>query len=373
MPSSSLGHVVCPRSLLCSLLMAALIFSSESSARRSKTPPAPLPKAMPLSTLSLPQLSEAQRARLSSVEADPKPEQIVRDSHYWVSNEHSHQLWYPYLKELRGGYIGVGTDQNYLLAGWARSELLVLMDFDQAIPELHRIYHCFFRFSGSPEHFFSRWKRTRRKESVALVRECLGPLASTQGRSGARWLRYQLKIFRRIQNLIFRRLRKTKLKFQALKIPTFLSDQDQYDWIRSLWQGGRVLAIRGDLTASKTMRELGALFEEIRLPLNVLYLSNAEQYFAYTPQFRRNIISQSWGPDSLVLRTLGWRMHGYVDDDEGYHYNIQSGENLSNWMRLSRVSKVGRLLRYKSPLEPAGFSRLSRPPIEGRRPPQIAP
>ena len=134
-----------------------------------------------------------------------------------------------------------------------------------------------------------------------------------------------------------------------------------------------MLSIRGDLTATKTMRDLGRVLGELQAPLNVLYLSNAEQYFEYRSQFRRNIISQSWGPRSLILRTLGWRVHGYVDDDEGYHYNIQSGQNMSQWMERSRVLKIGRLLRHKTPLEPAGFSRIQAPPVEGRRPPEIAP
>ena len=52
----------------------------------------------------------------------------------------------------------------------------------------------------------------------------------------------------------------------ALKMPTFLDDQEQYDHIRSLWATGRVLAIRGDLTADQTMLDLAEAFETVESP-----------------------------------------------------------------------------------------------------------
>ena len=47
-----------------------------------------------------------------------------------VGNEDHLDLFRPAVKDKGGLYIGVGTDQNYLLGAWARAEALVLMDFD---------------------------------------------------------------------------------------------------------------------------------------------------------------------------------------------------------------------------------------------------
>ena len=49
--------------------------------------------------------------------------------------------------------MGVGTDQNYLIAGWSRPEVLVLMDFDQVVVDLHRVYQLAFLHAESPEAF----------------------------------------------------------------------------------------------------------------------------------------------------------------------------------------------------------------------------
>ena len=68
-----------------------------------------------------------------------------------------------------------------------------------------------------------------------------------------RYVRHRVKIYKRIRGLIWRRLSKTKSKYQELKIETFIDSQEQFEHIRDLWASGRVIAIRGDLTANQTM------------------------------------------------------------------------------------------------------------------------
>jgi hypothetical protein len=58
---------------------------------------------------------------------DPKPAHRARDSHYWVGNECALHGFYQDIKGLGGGYIGIGSDQAYLLLGWARPRLAWLI------------------------------------------------------------------------------------------------------------------------------------------------------------------------------------------------------------------------------------------------------
>ena len=37
-------------------------------------------------------------ARFKAIRFDPDPEQLVRDAHYWVSNENAHYVWYNEIK-----------------------------------------------------------------------------------------------------------------------------------------------------------------------------------------------------------------------------------------------------------------------------------
>src|SRR5690606_38689218 len=119
-------------------------------------------------------------------------------------------------------------------------------------------------------------------------------------------------------------------------IPTFVSDQSHYDHIRKLSANGRIVAVRGDLTAARTMQQIGDALADSKLPLGVLYLSNAEQYFNYEADFRRNILALPVSDDAVVLRTLGWNSHGFVAGEE-YHYNLQGASNFTGWLKQSRV------------------------------------
>ena len=362
--------------------------AKKGRSKRSKS----LAVSAPLMSLSPPALSAERQTLLKGVRADPAPPEIVRNSHYWVSNEHNHQLWYPSINGLGGALIGVGTDQNYLFAGWARSTILILMDFDEKIPVIHEVYAYMFSISATPEEFLKRWARSYHDDSAeklsayftALIEPTAQREAHAKGlgetrsqryikRRVSRFVKERVNIYKLTRGLIWRRLSKTKKKYLKLKLPTFLSDQDQYDHIRSLWAGGRVLAIRGDLTADYTMLDIATALMSLGESLNVLYLSNAEQYFKLPPTYRRNIIAQPWGDRSVALRTMGWGSLGFFDEDEQYHYNIQSGPNFVTWMKESRTTKAGRMMFKGREIKESGFSIMTGLPRKSKRLPAIAP
>lgn len=386
-------HERSPRLIaLCICIFGLTFFPYNLSAKKSAEPQR-LEAATPISSLSLPPLSAEQRAQLDQVRADPPPEEIVRDSHYWVSNEHNHQLWHPFIQGLGGALVGVGTDQNYLLAGWARSSILILMDFDVEIPTIHEVYAYFFSISATPADFISRWSKQYGQDSADQLEAHFQPIAEKVAEAEAkekglseakrdqyiqrrakRYVSHRVKIFQRTRGLLWRRLTKTRDKYRALKIGTFLDDQSQYDHIRSLWAGGRVLAIRGDLTADLTMLDIGDALRGMGEQLTVVYLSNAEQYFTLTPRYRRNLIELPWAATSYALRTMGWRSLGFLDEDEKYHYNVQSGENLVAWMKQSRTTKAGRMMFKGRVLKvDPGFSVMEKLPPEEKKAPEIAP
>ena len=367
---------------LCALMSLALSISLPETLQAKGQRKARAAKVLeadePISTHLLPALSEQQRAQLKSLRADPEPEALVRNSHYWVSNEHNHQVWYESIKGVGGAFVGVGTDQNYLLAGWTRPELLILMDFDGEIARLHEMYEFFFSISSSPKTFHLRWHRSYAEDSKAKLKayfeERIAMLQpSLSERERARQLKQRLKVYTLTRGLIYRRLARTIKKYKKLKLPTFMTEQAQFDYLRSLWAQGRVVAIRGDLTADHTMLDISHTLKQLGVTLNTLYLSNAEQYFDLIPTYRRNIIELPWGEQSYALRTLGWRAWGFIDEDEKYHYNLQGGLNFRAWMERGRVTKAGRMLRHRTKTEPFGTSILDRAPVEGKKAPKIAP
>lgn len=307
-------------------------------------------------------LDAATRRSFEAIPSDPPPPSLTRNSHYWVSNEHSHFLWHDAIAGVGGGYVGVGTDQNYLLAAWARSEIVVLMDFDEAISDLHRVYGLLFSDAQTPEDFVASWRPDAAphvEARIALV------YADDPRREDI------LRAFRRSRKLVYARLRRVVRTYRKRGIGTFLTDREQYDHVRDLWRNGRVFPVRGDLTGDATMRGIARAFAQANVPVNVLYLSNAEQYFDYGPSFRRNIVELPFGPHAVVLRTLGWSGHGFVEGEE-YHYNVQPGDNFATWMRTRRVRSAGLMLSRKRSTDVPGSSILDHVPTPSKRPPELA-
>ena len=173
--------------------------------------------------------------RFANIPRDPKPDELIRNSHYWISNEKNQQLWHEHVVDKGGAYLGVGTDQNYMLAGWARSDLIVVVDFDIYIIDLHRVYALFFEEAETFEDFLLRWSPDREEEGLALIDERYSE------RPDYTRVRKAYKIARQ---LVWARLRNVRKTYEKLGIPTFVSDQEQYDHIRTLSRNGRILGVR---------------------------------------------------------------------------------------------------------------------------------
>jgi hypothetical protein len=331
--------------------------SSTKSAASSASAPPPSESADPLGPLPA-----AHRKLFENLPRDPKPEGLVRNSHYWVSNEFSHFLWRDEIKDKGGAYLGVGTDQNFLLAGWARSELIVIVDFDLAIIHLHRAYASMFERAKTPDELIAFWSSDSEDRVNAILDEDY---------AGSEELDAIKRAYRVGRASVSARLRGVKKRYSERGVPTFLTDQDEYDHIRKLWQNGRVYAVRGDYTANNTLVAVGKALEEADFELEVFYLSNVEQYIEYTPEVRRNILGLPFADDSVVLRTLGWKGFGVVEG-ETYHYALQPGQNFIGWLRKSRINEFPKLLYFRTKTDVEGYSKIEREPKVSKRPPEIA-
>ncbi|MCA9708637.1 MAG: hypothetical protein KDK70_22505, partial [Myxococcales bacterium] len=320
----------------------------------TEAPPQPPPPERDDGPLA-PLPAELQQ-RIDGIRPDPPPPHLVRDTHYWISNEQSHFLWHEAVRDRGGAFVGVGTDQNYLLAGWARPVLLVLMDFDGGVVDLHRAYGVMFRRAESPDDFVSMWSPARQAEVEGWIAEAL----PAEHAAGA------IEALRDARPRVEDRLRAVDQQYRALGIPTFLSDPAQFEHLRTLWRNGRVVAVRGDLTAELTMLDLAEALRAAGLELGVLYLSNAEQYFRYGRAFRRNVTALPMAADGVVLRTHGWIQFRYVQDEE-YHYNRQPAPLFSEWMARGRAWGVPAMLEHRTKTDVRGSSVLDRPPPRGGR------
>jgi hypothetical protein len=278
-------------------------------------------------------LPPAAQQAFAAIRDDRPPPQIVRGIHYVISNENRHFQYQPALRDPGGVYVGVGTDQNYLLAGWSRPEVLVLLDFDQVVVDLHRVYRLAFLSARTPEEFLALW----RPKSAAAMRQMI-----TEGYPDERLRAAALRAFRIGRHAVHRRLNWIKRTYSQRGVPTFVTDQQQYDYVAALFQANRVFMVRGDLTADRSVNDVAAAARIAGLPVRTLYLSNAERYFKYTPDFRRSMLSLPVDERTLVLRTSNFRVKCNC-----YVYSAQSGPNFHAWLKRERTTSAKTMLVHK--------------------------
>ncbi|MCH9687902.1 MAG: hypothetical protein K0V04_41110 [Deltaproteobacteria bacterium] len=267
---------------------------------------------------------EAVVAKLRVLEADPAPERTTNDKHYIVSNERRLDLYRPEIDDRGGIILGVGSDQNYLMAAWAKAELLVVVDFDQQVVDLHTVHGALMAASATVEDFRRMWTEGGLDDAHAAVR------AAVDGRRRGVEL---VALYDEARPVVEKRLRKLARRYEELGVHSYLDTPEHYRYIADLHARGRVVAVRGDFTLDGVLRDVAEVLDEHEQSLSVLYLSNIEQYFTYKRPFKDNMLALPLAADAMVLRTLPGK-------PAGFQYILQRGEDFQAWMKAPRVWSV---------------------------------
>ena len=282
-------------------------------------------------------LSPAERAAFLATPEDPPPEALGgvtperHGRHYLTGNEHALHAFHARVRGLGGGYLGVGAEQGYLLLGWSRAELAWLIDYDPAVVELHAVHQALIAAAASPDDYLALWQPTGRRAAIAALH------AAQPGPTGAPLI----ELYRSSRARVARRLEELRQEMLAAGVPSFLADADDYAHVRALVLAGRVRALCADLTRDGAVAHIGAAARELRVPLRVLYLSNAEEYWERLPQpFRDNLRALPVDDRSLVLRTLlTW------ETNRDYRYNAQPARNYRRWLAVPDLRSIYDVIR----------------------------
>jgi hypothetical protein len=269
----------------------------------------------------------AVRDAVAALVADPPPRTITNDKHYLVSNERRLDLFAPDVRDVGGVHVGVGSDPNYVLAGWARSSLVVVVDFDDDVVDLHAIHGLFLAVASDGRSYRDLWT-----EDAADRAETLLGLRFPSPLIRAR----MIALYRRARPDVLDRLDVLSVKLAMAGETWFLDEDDDFSHVAHLAASGRVLAIRGDFTAPGVVRVLGDVLHEHGARVGTLYLSNIEQYFMYGPDYRANMSNLPLDEASIVLRTLPGR-------PAGFEYIVQRGDNFRRWLDSKRARSVYRM------------------------------
>lgn len=286
--------------------------------------------------------------------------------HYPASNERRIDLFRPYIENLGGGYLGVGTDQNFTFIAWAKSEYAYLMDFDYVAVDVNRIHMYFISISPTYEDFKKLWRRDARQSSNEL-------LEARFGGDPADWKRIQLafRVAHRGATDVPERLNELSYMERRFGLRTFSNDPADYQYIRTMIRERRILAIPGDLKGSVTMQGVARKARELDRPIRVVYTSNAEEYFRFPDAMRMNFLSLPVDEEGYLIRTtttgakytLGYPEGEKFPEEFPFHYNIQKLENFKQWMSMGKGFRLLNMLKEARTIE-KGFSIVEKTPVE---------
>jgi hypothetical protein len=212
-----------------------------------------------------PELSEQTQQLLQATEEE-RPYNVR--IHFLRSNERRHDLFFPTLERLGGGYLGVGSDQNYTLAAVAQAELVFLVDIDAEVIRWHKVYAALIPYAVSPKELL---KMMTVRADVTVQRA----LTERWGAEAPELLRS----YRTYRFMIGKHLTRELQVSRNGKASTWMSDPTLYGRIRALMIARRVIARVGDLHGERTLIGLGQAARTLNVTMRTIYLSNVEQWF----------------------------------------------------------------------------------------------
>jgi hypothetical protein len=264
---------------------------------------------------------------------DPEPEKRNAKSkekenkHFLYCDERGLHVFYPHIKNLGGAYMGVGSDQAYLFIGWQRPVVAWLTDYDPWIRALHKIYRLNFLESKDPEAFIAFWGKKGSEQTKKR-------LEAHYGKDKDKVL--ILKVFAKARGWIRSRLLFLRNRLKYFKTPGYVTDQGQYDYVRNLIKTGRVRPMLANLLVGKGVKAIGQAARALRVPIRVLYLSNAEEYWTYSQAYRENIGALYFDQKSQVIRATVSK----TSVNKDYRYHLQAAQNYVGWLKVPWVKRV---------------------------------
>jgi len=269
-----------------------------------------------------------------------RPERAGR--HYLTSNERKLHLFHRRMADLGGGYVGVGSDQAYLFVGWVRPELAWLIDYDPHVVDLHFAYQALIAAHHTPESLIAAFSPAARDVSLATIASGVEPERRNKAQAA----------YKRGRRAVWKRLQQVRETLEAEHIPSWLTDQATYDFVRESVLAGRVRPMVANLLEDTAISGVATAARSLGVPIRVVYLSNAEEYWQrYSKQYRKNIESLPFDEPSVVLRTIAT-----YEQNLDYHYNVQNAASYLAWLGDPRIRDVYQIVRH-----PRG-KRRPRPP-----------
>ncbi len=292
----------------------------------------------------------------------PKKKRGLLAEHYPASNERRIDLFWNVIKDLKGVYLGVGTDQNLSLAARAKSEFIILLDFDPEIVKVNRLHVFFLKNTNNYSEFKNFWERKNKNSTIQFISNNAGDEKEDLLIGHTIGLKPGIGVPERLSELEY--------MHSNFKLDTFSHNNNDFQYLKNLAINDKIIPVNGDLTGDISINEISKMLSAEGKTINLMYTSNAEEYFKFPKEYRQNIKSLPISEKSIIVRTLtaGAKSYGFPQgekfpDSFPFHYNYQTLENLKKWMEYPKEFNILYMMNYRTDIE-KGFSKLEKePPI----------
>jgi hypothetical protein len=308
--------------------------ADEPAAPASASKTASEPEPAPPRPFGIAEPTAEQLAVVAAGEVDKIP-WIVTRKHYVVSNEARHDLFFPYIENKGGIYVGVASDPNYTLIAVAKPEFAFLLDIDRQVIDMHAIYRAFIAASPDPETLRRRFSKREVKRSLELLAEAL----ADEEPKAQRRIR---ELFVEVHEIVHESLGKVAQRERDGEGTSWLSNDEYYGYIKRMFEVGRIRVMPGNLLGAHTMRSIADAARGLDLPVRVFYPSNAEDYFSYGDGYRDNVRAFPIDESSIVIRTIATNpLHSEYGRtlpkaDHRWHYQVQPLSDLQAWLEREK-------------------------------------
>ncbi|MFH1438294.1 MAG: SUMF1/EgtB/PvdO family nonheme iron enzyme [Pseudomonadota bacterium] len=293
-----------------------------------------------------PLTDEEKKIFFSSAQDDP-PVERMDERHYVHSNESAHFLFFPFIENLGGGYVGIGSDQNYTMIAKSRPELAWIFDYDETVTLIHGAHRALILEAGSPEEFLGLWEKDSVQKAAAAIRKH----AAGSGR-----LDEIEKTYMHYRENVHAYFSATMKKSESGKTITWLTDPESYAFVKKMYAADRIRAMTGDLLGERALPGIGETAKKLGVTIRVIYFTNAEEFIFYRKNFVNGFKSFPVDDKSVILRTLHSKK-GYEDADHKWHYNVHGVRDFL--MRLDKgVNKIQKFTGIRQKTTIKGLSTI---------------
>ncbi len=272
----------------------------------------------------------------TDLEKMPLCKQVGQASHscrdpnsYVVTNEPQQHLFAPYVKNLGGGYVGLGADQSYSFIAHARSQWAWLFDYDPTVVRLHYILRAIILSAPTRQGFVDAFDSKNTKATAALIKKSLADSAFPNSKPLS-----DSEVSSVEGTFIVSRSALSDAYILAIKQSNnfhWLRTDEAYKYIRTMYQQGRIVSLKGNLLTSVAIPSIGASAKKLGVPVRVYYTSNADDQWPLNQAYRDNLLSLPFDDKGVMVHTTIPSGRGKATHD--WDYVIHDGHDVQRRIR----------------------------------------